>query len=244
MENSVENEEWKENLWNQVSRALDSNDEDRVISLAKKLSDLGDWRGSNTLGYVFQVRADRVSEETRRQGRKNYVDKENFIASAHWYMRGLSQGGGYASHKGLASYYYYGLGGKCDFELAYEHLNHFVAQVSPNMLDQDPELIQHVAKAKIMMAELLFLGLGAAKDLDAARKLFSAAAAVGYPAAIIGLSRIEKAEKHFARAIFYYFRALRAAIKLVNENKDHPLLAGTGGRRRTFRPDWVRDSVA
>jgi len=210
------NEEEKENLWNQVLLALDSNDEDRVISLSEKLSDAGDWRGASTLGYFFEVKARRVSIEIGRQNQKY------FIEAAHWYTRALSQGGQYAPHYGLAAYYYYGLGGKYDFKLAYEHLKHCIEQVPV---------------AQIMMAELLFLGLGVPKDVDAARKLFSSAAEVGYPAALIGLSRIEKAEKHFIRSIFYYLRALRTAVKLVIENKDHPLLAGTGGRRRTFRLD-------
>ncbi len=233
------NEEEKENLWNQVLLALDSGDEDHVISLSTKLSDAGDWRGSNTLGYVFEVKARRVSEETRRQGRENFIDRENFIAAAHWYTRALSQGGQYAPHNGLATYYYYGLGGNYDFKLAYEHLKYCIEHASD--IQTQNAAIQNVAQNQIKMAELLFLGLGVPKDVDAARKLFSSAAEVGYPAALIGLSRIEKAEKHFIRSIIYYFRALRTAVKLVIENKDHPLLAGTGGKRRTFRLDWHRE---
>lgn len=209
------NEEEKKNIWNQVLLALDSNDEDRVISLSKMLSDAGDWRGSSTLGYVFEVKARRVSEIEGQ-------DRENFIEAAHWYTRAISQGGQYAPHYGLAAYYYYGLGGKYDFKLAYEHLK---------------DCIEQIPVAQIMMAELLFLGLGTHKDVTAARKLFSSAAQIGYPAAVIGLSRIEKIEKHYLKAIYYYFRALHLAIKLVIENKDHPLLAGTGRRRRTFRLD-------
>lgn len=210
------NEEEKESLWQHVLLALESSDEDRVISLSQKLSDAGDWRGSSTLGYVFENQARRLPVETVRQIR------EKFIEAAHWYIKALSQGGQYAPHYGLAAYYYYGLGGKIDFKLAYEHLKHAV---------------EEVPVARIMMGELLFLGLGVPKDVNAARKLFSSAAEVGYPAALIGLSRIEKSEKHFVRSIFYYLRALRTAIKLVTEDKDHPLLAGTGRTRRTFRLD-------
>lgn len=233
------NEEEKENLWSQVLLALDSGDEDRVIALSRELSDAGDWRGSNALGYIFEKKARRASVETRRQGRENFVDRENFIAAAHWYNRALSQGGQYSPHNGLATYYYYGLGGKYDFKLAYEHLKYCIEHAST--AQTEGAAIQNVAENQIKMAELLFLGLGTPKDVNAARKLFSSAAKVGYPAALIGLSRIEKAEKHFVRSIFYYFRALRTAIKLVFENKDHPLLAGTGGRRQTFRRDWHRD---
>ena len=227
------NEEEKENLWNQVLLALDSNDEGRVISLSTKLSDAGDWRGSNTLGYVFEVKAMKVSVEMEG------VDREDFIVAAHWYTRALSQGGQYAPHNALATYYYFGLGGEYDFKLAYEHLKYCIEHVFTTQI-QSAALIQNVAQNKMHMAELLFLGLGTAKDVDTARKLFSSAAEVGYPAALIGLSRIEKSEKHFIRSIFYYFRALRTAIKLVIENKDHPLLAGTGGKRRTFRRDFKR----
>lgn len=224
------NEEEKENLWKQVLLALDAGDEDHVISLAMKLSNAGDWRGSNALGYLFEVKARRISSETGRQ------DRENFIAAAHWYTRALSQGGQYAPHNGLATYYYYGLGGKYDFKLAYEHLKYCVENASSTQTEDSA--IQNVAQNKIKMAELLFFGLGVPKDVNAARKLFSSAAEVGYPAAYIGLSRIEKAQRHYIRAIFYYFRALRIAIKLVIEDKNHPLLAGTGRRRGTFRLDW------
>jgi len=217
MEYSVENEEGKENLWNQVSLALDSNDEDRVIALSKELSEAGDPRGSYTLGYVFQNKAIRLSDESPSQSR------ENFIAAAHWYNRALSQGGNYLSHHALAQYYYFGSGGKYDFKLAYEHLKHSV---------------EYQPVAKIMMAELLFLGLGTPKDVATARTLFAVAAAIGYPAAIVGLSRIERAEKHYVRAIFYFFRALRVAIKLVFEDKYHPLLTGVGKRWHSFRLDW------
>lgn len=236
------NEEEKENLWNQVLNALDSNDEDRVISLSEKLSDAGDWRGSNTLGYVFEVKARRVSEEARRQGRENFIDRESFISAAHWYTRALSQGGRYAPHRGLATYYYYGLGGKYDFKVAYEHLKYCIEHVST--VTQSPALVQNFATAQIMMAELLFLGLGAPKDVNTARKLFSSAAEAGYPAALIGLSRIEKAEKRFIRSILYLFRAVRMAVKLIIENKDHPLLAGTGGKRHTFQRWWKEEEDA
>jgi TPR repeat protein len=90
-----------------------------------------------------------------------------------------------------------------------------------------------------MMAELLFLGFGVPKDVDTARKLYCSAVEAGYPAALVGLSRIEKEAKRYRRAILYYFRALFQAAKLVVKNKDHPLLAGIGGKYHTFRRDWI-----
>jgi Sel1 repeat len=226
------NEDEKESLWNQVKLALDARDEDRVITLAKELSEAGDSRGSYSLGYIFEVRAKRASLTMRVQKGDNYIDRENFIAAAHWYNRALSQGGGYGPHSGLAAYYYYGLGGKYDFKLAYEHLSYCLEYASAIQGGEDASL--NIAKNKIMMGELHLLGLGTPKDMHVARKLFAAAAEIGYPAALIGLARVDRAERHFFRSMLYFFRSLRVAIKLVIKDKDHPLLAGIGGKRQTF----------
>lgn len=225
-------EEKIEDLWNQILVAQETGDESRVISLSKTLSDAGDWRGSYTLGYVHEVKATRVSMQTGK------TDRADFIAAAHCYNRAISQGGEYAPHNGLATYYYYGLGGKYDFKLAFEHLTYCIEHAPAFHIWSDASR-ENVTMNQIMMAELLLLGLGVSKDVNAARKLFLVAAQVGYPAAVIGLSRIEKIEKHYLRAIYYYLRALRMAIKLVRENRDHPLLVGMGGRHRTFRRDWL-----
>lgn len=231
---SIMNDEVKENIWDQILLALDVGDEDRVILLSKQLSDAGDCRGADTLGYIFQKRAKRISVESAE------LNRENYITAAHWYSRALSQGGGYASHYGLATYYFYGLGDKYDFKLAYEHLKYCIEYVFADKT-QRAALINNVAESQIMMAELLFLGPGTPKDIDAARKLFLEAAQVGYPAAVLGLSRIEMAEKNYIQATFYFFRALRMAIKLVIENKNHPLLSGIGGKWQNFRRDRLRD---
>ncbi len=231
---NIMNDESNENIWNKILIALDAGDEDRVISLSKQLSDAGDYRGSDTLGYVFQKRAKQISVESGEPNRENY------ITAAHWYSRALSQGGGYASHYGLAIYYFYGMGDKYDFKLAYEHLKYCINYVFSNKT-QRAAVITNVAESQIMMAELLFFGLGTPKDIDASKRLFLEAAQVGYPAAVLGLSRIEMAEKNYIRATFYFSRALRMAIKLVIENKNHPQLSGIGGKWQNFRRDRLRD---
>lgn len=229
------NDEEHENLWDKILLALDTGDEDCVISLSKQLSDTGDYRGSDTLGYVFENRARRTSFES------GDINRENYITAAYWYSRALSQGGEYASHYGLATFYFYGRGDNYDFQLAYEHLRYCIEYVFPEQV-QRAAVINIVAQTQIMMAELLFLGLGTAKDVNAAMKLFSEAAQIGYPAAVFGLSRIEIADKNYFQATLYFFRALRMAIKLVIENKDHPLLSGIGGKYRHFRRDRLRDT--
>lgn len=229
------NDEEKDNLWEQVLLALDSGDENHVISLSKQLSDAGDCRGSDTLGYIFWKKARRISIASGDR------DREDYITAAYWYSRALSQGGEYASHYGLATYYFYGLGDKYDFKLAHEHLKYCIEYVFSDQINS-AAVINNVAQTRIMMAELLFLGLGAPKDLNTARNLFLEAAKVGYPAAVFGLSRIEIAGKNYIQATFYFFRALRMAIKLVIENKDHPLLSGIGGKWQNFRRDRLRDA--
>ena len=229
------NEEEKTSLWHQIQLSLDSGDENRVISLSKQLSDAGDCRGSDTLGYVFLEKAKRISIASED------IDREDYITAAYWYSRALSQGGGYASHYSLATYYFYGLGDKYDFQLAYEHLKYCIEYVFPEQV-QIAAVINNVAQTQIMMAELLFLGLGTPKDINAARKLFSEAAQVGYPAAVRGLSRIEMADRHYIQATRLFFRAFRMAIKLAIENKDHPLLSGIGGKWQNFRRDRLRDT--
>lgn len=233
---NIMNDEVKENIWEEILLALDTGDEDRVIILSKQLSDAGDYRGADTLGYIFQKRAKRITMESGE------LNRENYITAAHWYSRALSQGGGYASHYGLAIYYFYGLGDKYDFKLAYEHLKYCIEYVFTDRT-QRAAVIHNIAEIQIMMAELLFFGLGTPKDTDAARKLFCEAAQTGYPAAILGLSRIEIAEKNYIQATFYFFRALRIAIKLVIENKNHPLLSGVGGKWQNFRRDRLRDGI-
>lgn len=209
-----------EDVWDQAHVAINAGDKARAIALFTKLSDLGDWRGSFMIGSIFDD-----------QGKD---ERSNFDTAAHWYSRAVLQGDNYLPHYGLARYYYYGLGGKYDFKLASEHLKICVERVPDNQR-------QDAAEIQIMMAELLLLGFGTHKDISTARRLFSAAALVGYPAAVMGLSRIERAKKHYFKALLYFFRTMHMALKLVIENKDHPLLAGIGGRHRVFRRDWLRD---
>jgi TPR repeat protein len=226
-------EEEIENLWNQVLVAQETGDENLVISSSKMLSDAGDWRGSYTLGYTYEVKATRVTLQTGK------TDRADYIAAAHCYNRAISQGGGYAPHNGLATYYYYGLGGEYNFHLAAEHLTYCIEN-APNLPILDDATRKNEAMNQIMMAELLFLGYGIPKDVNAAKKLFLSAAKVGYPVAVIGLSRIEKSRKHYLLAIYFFLCAVRMAIKLVRENRNHSLLAGMGGKRQTFRRDKIK----
>lgn len=228
------NDEKNDYLWEQILLALDLGNEAHAISLSKELSDAGDYRGSDTLGYIYWKKARSISIVSGN------IDRESYITAAYWYNVALSQGGEFASHYGLATYYFYGLGDRYDFKLAYEHLKYCIEYIFPDQINSDA-VINNVAQTQIMMAELLFLGLGTPKDVNAARKLFLEAAQVGYPAAVFGLSRIEIAEKHYIKAIQNFFRGLRMSIKLVIENKNHPLLSGIGGKYLNFRRDRLRD---
>ncbi len=219
--------------WDEVLRAQEAGDEDRVMQLSRSLSDAGDWRGSYMLGYVHDAKAERASV---RSGAK---DTQNFIAAAHWHTRALAQHEQYLSHDRLAAYYYYGLGGQYDFASAYRHLKYCVEDEG-FARNRDAKALRSVVLNRIKLAELLFLGLGAPKDAHAARKLFAEAAQAGYVAAVMGLSRMEKAEKHYLAALYYYLRAWRIAVRLRKEDPNHRLLAGMGGPYRAIRRGWLQ----
>jgi len=201
-------------IWNKILIELEGKDDERAICLSKELSDMGDWRGSSTLGYIFERKA------RQYPGTSNDLSRKFYKTAAHWYEIAISQGDHHAPHFGLASYYYYGLGGVVDFRKAFQHLE--IA-------------VEHISIAKIMLAELLMLGKGVGKNSEVARYLLLAAAEVGYPAAFLSLARLEKNERRYAQWIYFHFRGLVRAIKLFLENKNHPLLAGVGPRGRTFR---------
>lgn len=230
-----------EDIWLRLCRALDANDEALFAALATQLSESGDARGSYALGFACEVRAKRASLSARDGAGAGAIDRNGFIEAAHWYTRAISQGGGYQPHSGLASYYYYGLGGKYDFKLAYRHLKSALGAASAIQGSSEARL--DIAKNQIMLAELHLLGLGAPRDLEAARTLFSAAAKTGYPAALLGMSRVERAQGHILRSLFSYLSGLYTAIKLFRQSKSHPLLAGIGGKWQTFRRDWLRKSA-
>ncbi|HEY6094092.1 MAG TPA: hypothetical protein VIU93_03985 [Gallionellaceae bacterium] len=229
------NNEERENCWNQLLIAQSLGDECGVLRFAEHLSDSGDWRGSYSLGYVHEVRATNASTSSGR------VDTENFVIAAQYYERAITQGGQFAPHNALAKIYYYGLGGWYDFRLAYKHLACCIEYASSQTLSDD--LLSAVTHNQVMIAELLFLGLGVNKDMRAAERLFASVAKEGMPVAYIGLSRIARAEKHYFQALVNYFQALRLVRRLVSENREHPLLAGVGGKRGTFRRDWIQHAI-
>lgn len=214
-------------LWQQAYAVFESGDENRAIDLFTVLADKGDWRGSHMLGYIFQERG--------RQDQKNgRPQRPDFLMAARWFRQALSQEEHPKTHYGLARHYYYGLGGKFDYKLAFEHLE----KSSP---DKEP-------MAQIMMAELIGLGLGVQKDVALAKKLFSSVANADYPAGLVGLARIAVAERKFIQVIVYTFRGLYMAVKLVLKDRNHPKLIGIGGTRSLYRrdpfrnPQWERGS--
>lgn len=208
------NEEDSENIWTQILQALEYGNEELAISLSKRLSDLGDWRGSSTLGYIFEKKARRFPTV------ENDLSKKYYSKAAEWYELALKQGENPASHYGLAAYYYYGLGGFNDFAKAFEHLQH---------------VIEQIPVAKIMLAELFMAGVGVNKNIKKARSLLNSAIGDGYPVAYVSLYRLEMLEKKYLHAMYYYFIGLYRAVRLFLKNKGHPLLAGIGPNRRTFK---------
>lgn len=203
-----------EHIWDQTLQALESGNEELAISLSKRLSGLGDWRGSSALGYIFEKKARKFPTV------ENDLVKKHYSTAAGWYELALRQGDNPASHYGLAAYYYYGLGGISDFKKAFTHLQH---------------AIEHIPVAKIMLAELYMMGVGTNKDAEMARSLLKSASDDGYPAAYVSLYRLEKYNKKYLRAIYYYSIGLYKAIRLFIDNKNHQLLAGIGPNRRTFQ---------
>jgi TPR repeat protein len=208
------NVEDRDKLWDQGHSVLNSGDEDLAIALFSRLVDTGDWRGAYMLGWIAESKGKR--------------DQKNYVAAAHWYTRALSLEDSSPPHLALARYYYYGLGGYYDYKQAFEHLQ----KCHP---ERDP-IVQ------MMMAELLYLGLGVSRDVKTARELFTTSATAGYPAAFLGLMSLAKAKKEYGQVILYFLRALFTAIKLVIKNKNDPLLTGIGGKRGTLRRNWVGET--
>jgi TPR repeat protein len=213
----------KEELWQQAYTVFESGDENRAIVLFTELAEGGDWRGSHMLGYIFQERG----RQNQNNGRPH---KPDYLTSARWFRQALSQGEQPKTHYALARHYYYGLGGKFDYMQAFMHL-----KKSP---------MEHEPIAKMMLAELLGLGLGTQKDVPLADELFSSVANAGYPAGFIGLARIAIAERKFFKAFISTCRSLYMAAKLVITDKNHPKLVGIGGKYGQYRrypsknPQW------
>lgn len=200
--------------WNKAYAIYKTGDEDRAIALFTELADRNDWTGSYMLGCIFQERG-------RQNQRRGEPYRPSYLLAARWYRQALSQEEQCSPHYGLARHYYYGLGGIFDYKQAFEHLQKSCLEDSP--------------LAQVMMAELLWCGLGAPKDINAARVLFTSAVNAGYPAGLVGLRRMAILERKFIQATVYYFRSLFMAIKLVIKNKNHPQLVGIGGKWGDFR---------
>ncbi len=218
-----------EKIREQIVQAEKSGDEERVIHLSRQLSDSGSWYGSYKLGYTHEDRAMRVSKHT------GVLDRQGFITAAHWYTRALSQEENYWPHDRLAAYYYFGLNGERDFKLAYEHLRYCIEHAEFVAQEQSAEANHNLAVNKMMLAELLSLGLGAPKDINFAKELFSSVARLGYPAAMLGLSDIAKAEKRHWLRFYYLFRAAYRLVRLRKEDRNNHLLEGTGSPHSIIR---------
>jgi TPR repeat protein len=118
---------------------------------------------------------------------------------------------------GLARYYYFGLGGKRDLRLAYEHLS----KADP---EDNPE-------AALMMAELLYLGVaGVNPDISRAKQLLLSAADAGYPYAMLRLARIAKGDGRYMAFALLMLEGLLNALKLSWKNDKDARLLGMGGR--------------
>jgi len=201
----------EEDAWKEIKVALDSQNDERAIWLLTRMAENGDWRATTSLGYLYEAMGKR--------------DPANYIRAAHWYSRALAQNDVPAPHLALARYYFFGLGGDCDFERAVGHL-------------LDVSYVEN-PQAALMMAELYLVGGGVRKDLSRAKDLFSRLASSGYPAGFLGLRRVETAQGNVLRALVAHFRGLLLLIRIVARDKTDPHLIGTGGSHGNFRRDVV-----
>lgn len=200
--------------WGNANAAWKIGDEERAITLFTELADGGDWGSSYMLGYVFY-------EKGRKNQKSGKPFRPDYLLAARWYRQSLLLEEQCLPHFGLARHYYYGLGGKYDYKQAFEHL--------------EKSCLEDTPLAQIMMAELLWCGLGVQKDVHAARELFNSAVNAGYPAGLQGLKRIAISERKFTQAVLYFFRGISMGIKLILKDSSHPQLAAAGGKWGDFR---------
>ncbi len=207
------------NLWDKANEFFEQGEDEKAIRLFTKISEAGDWSGSYMLGYIYQTRGmnQRDSRELRVANHKK---------SLKWFEKAVDQQDQYLAHYGIAKYYYYGLGGVVDYEKAYSHL---IKSVSDESFDGD-----QLTLAYVMLGELLWRGNGCKRDISLSREYFLTAVSLGYPAGLVGLKRIAKYEKKYISAFIFYIRSIILSIKLYASNREHPNLAGVGGRWGDF----------
>lgn len=188
--------------WQEARAFLRAGDETRAIALFRQLAEGGDWRASASLGYIFEGRGPK--------------DRAHYIEAAHWYNNALSKEDRPELHLALARYYYYGLNGERDLKLAYEHLSRSRPELNP--------------EAALMLAELLYLGLGAAPDIHRAKQLLLSAISAGYPYGMLRMARVARGEGRHLTFLLLLLRGLITAIRLSWKNDSDPRLIGMAGR--------------
>lgn len=197
--------------WEKATAALNVGRTDEAIPWLKQLADGGDWRAASALGAVLES--------------KGTQDPKCYIEAAHWYTNALAKEDRPEPNLGLARYYYHGLGGYRDFNLAYGHSRK--AQSAGNQ------------EAALMMAEMLLHGIGHARDLDASEKLFRGAAGAGYPFGLVGLARIQKARRQWLSSILYAVKAIALAARLTIRHRRSARLIGLGKKHGRLALDAV-----
>ena len=190
-------------IWKQAKAALKAGKEEHAIAMLRELANRGDWRASTSLGYIFES--------------KGAKSPAFYAQAVHWYSEAVAKWDRPEPHLGLARYYYFGLGGHHDFQRVYEHLS-----VVPS---------EEYIEAALMMAELLFLGVGVKRDIARASQLFSLAAKHGYPLGLLGLGRVAKAQGDHWKSVLYSVRAFLASARLIWKNDNDVRLLGVGRRR-------------
>lgn len=118
--------------WQEASAALDHGESERAVELFRELADGGDWRAASAIGSIYESRGP--------------DDPRHYIQAAHWYSNALAKEDTPQVRRGLARYYYYGLGGTRDYSKALEHLE----RAAPD----------DNAEASLMLATLLVSGAG------------------------------------------------------------------------------------
>jgi len=222
-----------DSLWEEILSFHNSGNDKKTIELSENLSHFGDWRGSYMLGYIYEDIAKKFSEKMPEE-----IDRIGFKRAAKWYKKSIDQGAGCSAHTALASYYYYGLGGQYDFQQAYRYLKYCIDDVDLNIVQCNKTKI-NILQTYIMLGELLFMGYGVKQDISQAKKYLLLAADAGFPAAYLGLSRIEKAGNYYIKSYLYYIVGYSKAIKLSLDKDNQQMLSGIGGKFRVFRRDGI-----
>jgi TPR repeat protein len=190
--------------WRQATAALNSNKEAEAVDLLRDLAEQGDWNASTALGAIYESRGP--------------ADPSNYTRAAHWYSQALVRGQSLDAHRGLARYYFYGLDGIKDWDLARIHLE----QAAP---EGDPQ-------AATLLANLCHRSPKKPDDIQKAKQLYAVAANAGYPFAMRELSTIFLSEYRWIKAIRFRCAAIVQLFRLRMINEADARLLGFLPRKR------------